>query len=58
MRWAVAVQSVAAGNDVKEETCGRPASEPVEYCGVSYVVCPGCKNELMSMGGRALGETA
>ena len=58
MRWAVTVQSVAAGSDVKEETCGRPASEPVEYCGVSYVVCPGCREELVSMGGRALGETA
>ncbi|MGH3869180.1 MAG: hypothetical protein ACRDQ4_24320 [Pseudonocardiaceae bacterium] len=58
MKWAVHVKSVAAGNDVKEETCGQPASEPVEYDGVLYVVCPECKDELVNMGGRGLGETA
>jgi hypothetical protein len=58
MRWAVPVLSLAAGSDVKEETCGRPASEPVEYRGVPYVVCPACKDELVNMGGRAAGEIA
>lgn len=57
MRWAVPVKSVAAGSDVKEETCGRPASEPVEYHGVPYVVCPECKDELINMGGTVAGET-
>jgi hypothetical protein len=56
MRWAVPVKSVATGSDVKEETCGRPASEPVEYRGVLYVVCPECKDELLNMGGRAAEE--
>jgi len=51
MRWAVPVKSVATGSDMKEETCGRPASEPVEYHGVLYVVCTECKDELVSMGG-------
>lgn len=54
MQWAVSVQSVAAGIDLKEETCGRPASEPVEYQGALYVVCPECKDELVRMGGREL----
>ena len=57
MRWAVPVRSVAAGSDMKEETCGRPASELVEYQGVLYTVCPECKDELVNMGGRRLGET-
>jgi len=58
MKWAVSVKSVAAGSDMKEATCGRPASEPVEYQGVLYVVCPQCKDELVNMGGLARGETA
>ncbi|MGH3829616.1 MAG: hypothetical protein ACRDRS_04045 [Pseudonocardiaceae bacterium] len=58
MRWAVHVQCVATGNSMKEETCGRPASESVEYHGVLHVVCPECKDELLNMGGRELGETA
>ncbi|MGH3772892.1 MAG: hypothetical protein ACRDRW_16125 [Pseudonocardiaceae bacterium] len=58
MKWAVPVKSVVTGPDVKEETCGRPASEPVEYDGLLYVVCPECKDELVNMGGRELGETA
>ncbi|MGH3866415.1 MAG: hypothetical protein ACRDQ4_09825 [Pseudonocardiaceae bacterium] len=58
MRWAVSVKSLATGSDVKEETCGRPASEPVEYHGMQYVVCPECKDELLNMGGRAAEETA
>lgn len=51
MRWAVPVRSVAVGADVKEETCGRPASIPVEYQGGLYVVCPACKDDLLNMGG-------
>jgi hypothetical protein len=58
MRWAVSVKSLATGSDVKEETCGRPASEPVEYQGALYVVCPECKDELVNMGGRVLKDTA
>jgi hypothetical protein len=58
MQWAVPVRSVAVGSDVKAETCGRPASEPVEYQGALYVVCPECKDELLKMGGRELGGTA
>jgi hypothetical protein len=58
MKWAVSVKSLATGPDVKEETCGRPASEPVEYSGALYVVCPECKDELVNMGGRAVGKTA
>jgi len=58
MRWAVFVRSVAAGSDVKEETCGRPANEPVEYHGALYVVCPECKDELVTMGGRTAGNTS
>lgn len=58
MTWAVPVKSVAAGTDMKEATCGRPASEPVEYHDVLYVVCPQCKDELVNMGGLARGETA
>lgn len=58
MAWAVSVQSVAAGDDVKEEICGRPASVPVEYKGELYVVCPGCKEQLIAMGGRMVEETA
>jgi hypothetical protein len=52
MRWAVPVRSVAVGPDVKEETCGRPASIPMEYEGALYVVCPACRDELAGMGGQ------
>jgi hypothetical protein len=51
MRWAVPVRSVAVGPDVKEETCGRPTSIPMEYEGALYVVCPACRDEA-GMGGQ------
>ena len=58
MRWEVEVKSVAAGNDIREEICGRVATEPVEYQGIVYVVCPDCREELIGMGGKKVGASA
>lgn len=58
MRWEIEVKSLATGNDIKEEICGRLANEPVEYQGIVYVVCAECKQELISMGGTEVGAAA